>query len=85
VHAVVSGEGKAELASITHGFVLHRDLYEVTREERRRIQVAVGDAPLEADHGDGPDLTAAERAAIIGSIVATACALEEGYESRDRA
>lgn len=80
VHAESSGPGRAELASTIHGYVLQRDLFELTPDERRRIVAAVGDAPLEADHGDGPDLTVEERADIIRSILSAACALHEGYE-----
>jgi hypothetical protein len=85
VHARLEGPGKAELASVVHGFVLQEVFYSVTPAEKRRIRQAFADAPLEADLGDGPDLTVERRRAIIGSLVAAAAALQEGYAGGVRA
>jgi hypothetical protein len=85
VHARLEGPGKAELASVVHGFVLQEVFYSVTPAEKRRIRQAFADAPLQADLGDGPDLTVERRRAIIGSLVAAAAALHEGYAGGVRA
>ena len=82
VYAHLDGPGKAELASVVHGFVLQGAIYNVTAAEGRRIRQVFGDAPLEADLGDGPALTVEERHGIIRSLVATAVALREGYAAR---
>jgi hypothetical protein len=79
VHAEVDGPGNAELASAVHGFVLQKPFFSLSAAEERRIRETFGDAPLEADLGDGPDLTVEERREIIGSLLATASALGEGY------
>lgn len=81
VLAEVDGYGKADLASTLHGFVLQSDLFDLSRAETRRIKQAVGDAPLEADLGDGPDATADHRYVVIDSLVRTALALIDAYEA----
>jgi len=84
VHGQLDGPGKAELASIVHGFVLQDAFFSVSRAEKRRIQQAVSDAPLEADLGDGPELTLERRLDIVRSLVTAAVALREGYAAVDR-
>jgi hypothetical protein len=79
VHADADGPGKAELASAVRGFVMQKELYSLSAVEERRIRERFGDAPLEAELGDGPDLTLEKRRDIISSLVATARALGEGY------
>ncbi len=79
VHGQLDGRGKAELASTVHGCVLQDAFFSVSGAEKRRIQQAVGDAPLEADLGDGPELTVEGRLDIIRSLVTAAVALHEGY------
>lgn len=79
VHARVDGPGKAELASEIHDFARIDPTAGPTVAERRRIQEAVGDAPLDPDLGDGPELTVEGRCDILRSLVATALALEQGY------
>lgn len=81
VHARLSGPGKAEVASVIHGFVIQDLFFNLTPGERHRINQAVGDAPLEADLGDGPGLTVDQRSDIIGSLVAAAAALQQGYDA----
>jgi hypothetical protein len=76
-HARLGGPGKAELASVIHGFVIQDLFFNLTTSERRRIQDAVGDAPLEADLGDGPEPTVDQRCDIIRSLVAAAVALQQ--------
>jgi hypothetical protein len=82
VYAHLDGPGKAELASVMHGFVLQGDIYNVTTAEGRRIRQVFGHAPLEADLGDGPALTVEERREIIRSLIAAAVALRGGYAAR---
>jgi len=77
----LTGPGKAELASVVHGFVLQEAFYSVSPGEKRRIRQAFGDAPLEADLGDGPDVTVERRRDIIHSLVAAALAMREGYSA----
>lgn len=79
VLAEVDGYGKAELASALHGFVLQRDLLDLSRAETTRMTQAAGDAPLEADLGDGSDATADHRYVVIDSLVRTALALIDAY------
>ena len=55
VHPALDPLGQAEVASLVHGFVLQGAIFTVTATEKRRIRQAFGDAPLEADLGDGPD------------------------------
>ena len=62
-----------------HGFVLQGAIFILTATEQRRIRQAFGDAPLEADLGDGPDATVEQRADIIRSLTLAAAALSEAY------
>jgi hypothetical protein len=71
--------GRAEVASLVHGFVLQEAIFTLTATEKRRIRQAFGDAPLEADLGDGPDATVEQRADIIRSLTLAAAALSEAY------
>lgn len=84
VHALLDGPGKAEVASIVHGFVLQKDLFQLTSLEQRRISSTVGDAPLEAELGDTQGLTAEGRHEIIRSLVEAAVALQRRYDSSSR-
>jgi hypothetical protein len=70
---------QAEVASLVHGFVLQEAIFTVTATEKRRTRQAFGDAPLEADLGDGPDATVEQRADIIRSLTLAAAALSEAY------
>jgi len=79
VHAHLDGPGKAQLASVVHGFVLQTSFYDVSPAEGRRIRQVFGDAPLEAELGDGPDLTVEQRRDIIASLVTAAVELTRGY------
>lgn len=79
VHPGLDPLGQAEVASLVHGFVLQRAIFTLTAMERRRIRQAFGDAPLEADLGDGRDSTVEQRAGIIRSLTLTAAALSEAY------
>lgn len=79
VHPGLDPLGQAEVASLVHGFVLQGALFTLTATEKRRIRQAFGDAPLEADLGDGPDATVEQRADIIRSLTLAAAALSEAY------
>ena len=79
-HARLDAVAQADLASTIHGFVLQDEFYETSADERRLIRASFADAPLEADLGDGPELTVEERARIIGSLVESARVLEEAYQ-----
>jgi hypothetical protein len=79
VHPGLDPLGRAEVASLVHGFVLQGAIFTVTATEKRRIRQAFGDAPLEADLGDGPDATVEQRADIIRSLALAAAALSEAY------
>ncbi len=79
VHPGLGPLGQAEVASLVHGFVLQTAVFTVTATEKRRIRQAFGDAPLEADLGDGPDATVEQRADIIRSLTLAAAALNEAY------
>lgn len=79
VHPGLDPLGQAEVASLVHGFVLQGAIFAVTATETRRIRQAFGDAPLEADLGDGPDATVEQRADIIRSLTRAAAALSEAY------
>jgi hypothetical protein len=79
VHEQVDGAGKAHLASTLNGLVLQRTMFTLDSEEKRRIRNAVGDAPMEADLGEGPDATVAHRRDVITSLVRTTMALEAAY------
>jgi len=82
VHGRLAGAGRVELESSTHGFVLQRDLFELSPTEERLIRRTFGHAPLEADLGDGPATSAAEREAIIRSLLDAARALRDAYAQR---
>jgi hypothetical protein len=79
VHPRLDPTGRAEVASMVHGFVLQRAFFDVSDVEKRRIRRAFGDAPLEAELGDGPNSTVEERQGIIRSLVMAALALGEAY------
>ncbi len=77
--------GQAEVASLVHGYVLQDAVFIVTATEKRRIRQAFGDAPLEADLGDGPQATVEQRTDIIRSLTRAAAALSEAYATADDA
>jgi hypothetical protein len=79
VYGRVDGAGKSHLASTLNGFVLQPALFTLDRDEKRRIREVVGDAPMEADLGEGPDATVAHRSDVITSLVRTTMALESAY------
>ena len=79
VHPGLDPTGRAEVASVVHGFVLQEAFFDVSAVEKRRIQEVFGDAPLEAELGDGPDSTPAQRQNIIRSLVVAAVALSNAY------
>ena len=79
VHPGLDPAGRAEVASVVHGFVLQEAIYSVTPSEARRIRRAFGDAPLDVDHGDGPDATVEQRRAVIRSLTTAAAALKDAY------
>ena len=79
VHPGLDSLGQAEVASAVHGFVLQAALFTLTSTEKRRIRQAFGDAPLEADLGDGPNATVEQRTDIIRSLTLAAAALSEAY------
>ena len=54
VHPHLDPTGRADVASVVHGFVLQEAFFDVTPAEARRIRGAFGGAPLNADLGDGP-------------------------------
>ncbi len=80
--------GRAQVASVVHGFVLQEAFFTVSAAERRRIRQAFGDAPLEAELGDGPNSTVEQRRDIIRSVILAAVALGNAYatanETRSR-
>jgi hypothetical protein len=83
IHAAADGAGKSHLASTINGFVLQDGIYTLNRDAKRRIREVVGDAPLEADVGEGPATTAEHRReVIITSLVRTALALDATYSAR---
>lgn len=71
--------GRAEVASLVHGFDLQEAFFDVSAAEKRRIQEAFGDAPLEPELGDGPTSTPERRQAIIRSLIMAAVALIDAY------
>jgi hypothetical protein len=79
VHPGLDPTGQAKVASVVHGFVLQKALFAVTRAEKRRIQQAFGDAPLEAELGDLPDSPVEQRQDIIRSLTAAAASLGDAY------
>ena len=84
VHERQDGLGKAKLASLLHGFVLQEAFYTLSEKEKRSIRQAVGNTPLEADLGDGPDVTVEQKQEIIRSLVQALRALFEAYDALDR-
>ena len=64
---------------MVHGFVLQEALFDVSAVEKRRIEGVFGDAPLEAELGDGPNSTLEQRQDIIRSLVVAAMALSNAY------
>lgn len=83
-HPDLDATGRAEVASVVHGFVLQDRVYSVTPAEARRIRKHFGDAPLNADLGDGPDSTTEQRRDIIRSLVTAAAALSDAYDAVNR-
>lgn len=79
VHPHLDPIGRAEVASVVHGFVLQDAFFTVTPAESRRIQQSFGDAPLEPDRGDEPDATVEQRSRIIRSLVMATSALADAY------
>ncbi|MGB7981414.1 MAG: hypothetical protein WCF36_11555 [Candidatus Nanopelagicales bacterium] len=79
VHPHLDPTGRADIASVVHGFVLQEAFFDVTPAEARRIRGAFGDAPLNADLGDGPQATVERRRAIIRSLTTAAAALADAY------
>ncbi len=84
VHDRLDPTGQAKVASIVHGFVLQKAFFTTSPAEKRRISEAFGDAPLNADLGDGPTATVEQRLEIIRSLVAASMALEDGYAAQVR-
>ncbi len=81
VHPRLDTSGRAEVASVVHGFVLQEPFFDVSAAEKRRIQQHFGDAPLEAELGDGPDSTVQRREDVIRSLVEAAVALNTAYSA----
>lgn len=79
VHSGLDASGRAEVASVVHGFVLQEAFFTVSAAEKQRIQQVFGDAPLEAALGDVPDCTVQQRREIIRSLVGAAVALGVAY------
>ena len=79
VHPGLDRTGRADVASVVHGFVLQPAFFAVSPAEKRRIRRAFGNAPLEPDFGDRPNSTVEQRQDIIKSLVVAAAALGEAY------
>lgn len=79
VHPSLDPTGRAQVASVVHGFVLQGEFFDVSAVEKRRIERAFGDAPLEPELGDGPNSTLEQRHDIIRSLVMAALALSNAY------
>lgn len=79
VHPGLDSTGRAEVASVVHGFVLQEAFFDVSAVEKRRIQEAFGDAPLEPELGDGPNSSLEQRQDIIRSLIMAAMALSDAY------
>jgi hypothetical protein len=79
VHRGLDPTGRADVASVVHGFVLQPAFFAVSLAEKRRIRRAFGDAPLEPELGDSPSSTGEQRQDIIKSLVVAAVALGEAY------
>ena len=88
VHPGLDALGRAQVASLVHGFVLQEAFFTVSAAEKRRIRQAFGDAPLEAELGDGPNSTVEQRRDIVRSLILAAVALGNAYatatETRSR-
>lgn len=80
VLARIDGRGRSELASILHGFVIQRDLFDLTTDEISRIRAVAGDAPLEAEHGDVEEISVEAKVEIVRSIVLAVLEIERAYE-----
>ena len=79
MHPGLDPTGRADVASVVHGFVLQPALFAVSPAEKRRIHQAFSGAPLEAELGDSPNSTVEQRQDIIKSLVVAAVALGEAY------
>lgn len=79
VHDRLDATGRAEVASIVHGFVLQKTLFTTSPTEKRRIRQVFGDAPLDVDLGDVPNATVEQRQDIIRSLTQATMALEDAY------
>lgn len=79
VHPGLDPTGRAEVASVVHGFVLQGAFFDVSAVEKRRIREAFGDAPLEAELGDRPNSTLEQRQDIIRSLIMAATVLSSAY------
>ena len=79
VHPGLDPTGRAEVESVVHGFVLQGAFFDVSAVEKRRIREVFGDAPLEAELGDGPNSTLEQRQDIIRSLILAAMALNNAY------
>lgn len=81
VHPRLDPTGRAQVASVVHGFVLQGAFFDVSPAEQRRIQQTFGDAPLEPELGDGPNSTLEQRQDIIRSLVMATMALGDAYSA----
>jgi hypothetical protein len=79
VHPRLDPTGRAQVASVVHGFVLQEAFFDVSAVEKRRIQQTFSDAPLEPELGDGPSSTLEQRQDIIRSLILATMALGEAY------
>ncbi|MFN2344801.1 MAG: hypothetical protein ABR616_03690 [Dermatophilaceae bacterium] len=79
VHPGLDPTGRAAVASVVHGFVLQEAFFDVSAVEKRRIQQAFGDAPLEPELGDGRNSTLEQRQDVIRSLIMAAMALSNAY------
>ena len=79
VHPHLDLTGQADVASVVHGFVLQEAFFTVIPAEARRIRRAFGEAPLNADLGDGPDTSVEQRRTIIRSLTTAAATLADAY------
>ena len=79
VYSSVIGPARLNLESVMHSFLLQDDLFALSRVEQRLIRKTFGHAPMEAELGDGPEATPAERAVVIVSLLGSARALRTAY------
>jgi hypothetical protein len=79
VYPDLDASGRAQVASVVHGFVIQEAFFTVSDAEKRRIRQAFGDAPLTAELGDGPNSTVEQRREIIRSLILAAVALRDAY------